>query len=99
MGMETVTRSDRLYTRVTTDEKRKIRMNALKCGLSEAEYIRKRSLGYEPRAIQPTVMYDFMNKLEQLYVKVCGKVSYETEKDLIDFIDTCYSEFFRQGVG
>lgn len=99
MGMEMETRSERLYTRVTPDEKNNIHMKALKCGVSESEYIRKRALGYEPRAIQSPVMYEFMNELERLYVKVSGKVSYETEKNLNDFIDTCYAEFFRQGVG
>lgn len=40
-----------------------------------------------------------MNKLENLYVKVNGKVSHETEKGLNDFMEACYAEFFRPGIG
>ena len=99
MNMEMQNRSERLYTRVTPEEKNRIHMKALKCGLSESEYIRKRALGYEPRAIPPPIMYDFMNKLESLYVKVDGKVSGEIEKGLNDFMEACYAEFFRPGIG
>ena len=41
---------ERLEVRLTEDDKAAIRAKAKACGLSQSEYIRKRALGYAPRA-------------------------------------------------
>ena len=40
-----------LKTRVTEKEKLRIENKAKKCGLSVSEYLRKRALGYSPKAL------------------------------------------------
>ena len=48
----------RLYLRVSPQEKKKIEDPAKNCGLSTAEYLRKRALGYVPKpAISDTFIF------------------------------------------
>jgi len=47
----------RLYTRVTSQEKSKIEQLAGKCGLSQSEYLRKRALGFVPKEVPPGAFF------------------------------------------
>ena len=48
-----------LFIRVSEKEKNMIEHNAERCGLSVSEYLRRRALGYMPRAVLPetTISY------------------------------------------
>ena len=41
-------------------------MLAKKCGLSLSEYLRQRSLGYEPGGYPPTEVFDVLDKLDEI---------------------------------
>ena len=56
-----------IYVRVTEKEKVRIENKAKKCGLSVSEYLRKRALGYSPKALLPETFYEFTEKLGVLY--------------------------------
>ena len=56
-----------LKFRVTEKEKIRIQNKAKKCGLSVSEYLRKRALGYSPKALLPETFYEFTEKLGVLY--------------------------------
>ena len=56
-----------VYVRVTEKEKIRIQNKAKKCGLSVSEYLRKRALGYSPKALLPDTFYVFSEKLGALY--------------------------------
>lgn len=77
-------KTDRLYTRVTPAEKKRIAGLAKHCGLSQAEYIRKRALGFEPR---PALGEDFY----QCYYRLCElcnrELSPTVEAALLELID------------
>ena len=51
----------RLYMRVSPKEKQQIESLAKACGLSTAEYLRKRALGYAVKAVIPDAFY-FLRK-------------------------------------
>ena len=47
-------------------EKERIRAKARKCGLSTAEYMKQRALGYEPRGVPPNALFVLLEKLGEL---------------------------------
>lgn len=53
----------RIAVRVTAKEKEKIQTKARKCGLSTAEYVKQRALGYEPRTVPPDALFACLEKL------------------------------------
>ena len=59
-------KSTRLYLRVSSQEKEKIDGLAKSCGLSTAEYIRRRALGYMPKKSVPDSFYGFSASLSEL---------------------------------
>lgn len=77
----------RIELRVTQSEKKKIARLAESCGLSQSEYVRQRTLGYAPRAVQPDVFFDFYQTLCRLCDEVADKVSPETERKLLEVVD------------
>ena len=56
----------RIAVRVTAKEKEKIQSKARKCGLSTTEYVKQRTLGYEPRGIPPDALFLCLEKLGEL---------------------------------
>ena len=56
----------RIAVRVTAMEKEKIQAKARKCGLSTTEYVKQRTLGYEPRGIPPDALFLCLEKLGEL---------------------------------
>ena len=53
----------RIEIRVKPKEKEAVSRIAKACGLSVSEYMLKRALGYEPKAVQPDAFFDFYGKL------------------------------------
>lgn len=87
-------KTDRLYTRVTPAEKKRIAGLAQHCGLSQAEYIRKRALGFEPR---PALSKDFY-KLYHRLCDFCNKsLSPDVEAALLDLITDIREELILPG--
>ena len=79
----------RIEARVTPEQKKKIKQVAKKCGLPQSEYIRKRALGYSPRALLPDAFYEFYAKL----CEVCNSVDGgDVEEKLLTLIDEIRSE-------
>ena len=93
------TKSERIYTRVTPHEKDKITRLAKKCGLSQAEYLRKRALGYSPKAVQPDAFYSFAAKLDDLCNLFGGQVSAETEQKIVQLADEIHATFVQPEKG
>lgn len=89
------TKSERIYTRVTPHEKDKITRLAKKCGLSQAEYLRKRALGYSPKAVQPDAFYTFAAQLDDLCNLCGGHVSAETEQRILQLADELHAAFVQ----
>ena len=52
--------------RVTVTEKKKVTMLAKKCCLSLSEYLRQRTLGYEPGGHPPKEVFDVLDKLDEI---------------------------------
>ena len=75
--------------RVSLKEKQQIESLAKSCGLSTAEYLRKRALGYAVKAVVPDAFYDFNEKLSELLNR---KLSPEVEAAALKFFDDIYAE-------
>lgn len=59
-------RSVGINVRVTVTEKKKVTMLAKKCGLSLSEYLRQRTLGYEPGGHPSKEVFDVLDKLDDI---------------------------------
>ncbi len=79
----------RLYLRVSPQEKKKITELAESCGISVAEYLRKRALGYAVKAVVPGAFYVFNEKISELLNR---ELSPETEAAALKLFDDIYAE-------
>ena len=79
----------RLYMRVSPKEKQQIESLAKSCGLSTAEYLRKRALGYAVKAVVPDAFYVFNEKLSELLNR---KLSPEVEAEALKLFDDIYAK-------
>ena len=80
-------RANSIYVRVTEKEKIRIKNKADKCGLTISEYLRKRALGYSPKALLPESFYEFSGKLSELYEQIDKGYSTELEERILSLID------------
>lgn len=80
-------RTTAIYVRVTEKEKSRIKNKADKCGLTMSEYLRKRALGYSPKALLPESFYEFSGKLSDLYEQINKGCSTELEEKILSLID------------
>ena len=85
-------RKVQLKFRVTEKEKVRIQNKVKKCGLSVSEYVRKRALGYAPKALLPENFYEFTEKLGDLYEALGRMHSTELQKAVLDLIDDVYAK-------
>ena len=76
-----------IYVRVTEKEKSRIKQKADKCGLSQSEYLRKRALGYSPKALLPESFYEFSSKLGEVYEQINKGYNTEIEEKLLSLLD------------
>ena len=65
----------------------RIKNKADKCGLTISEYLRKRALGYSPKALLPESFYEFSSKLGDLYEQLNKGYSNELEERILSLID------------
>ena len=80
-------RINSIYVRVTEKEKKRIKNKADKCGLTISEYLRKRALGYSPKALLAESFYEFSGKLGDLYEQLNKGYSTELEERILSLID------------
>ena len=80
-------RVNSINLRVTEKEKIRIKNKADKCGLTISEYLRKRALGYSPKALLPESFYEFSTKLSNLYEQLNKGYSTELEDKILSLID------------
>ncbi len=89
MNKKTNEKSHRIYLRVSQNEKQRITELANSCGLSVAEYLRKRALGYAVKAVVPDAFYIFNERLSELLNR---ELSPETEAKALKLFDDIYAE-------
>ena len=87
-------RTQAIFVRVTPQEKRKIEQIAVKCGLSQSEYLRKRALGFAPQTVLPDAFYDFSKNLGELLNR---DLSPETEVAALKLFDEMQTELLTPG--
>lgn len=80
-------RTVQLKFRVTEKEKTRIMNVSKKCGLSTSEYLRKRALGYSPKALLPESFYEFSEKLGILCDKFKAIENAELYEKTLSLID------------
>ena len=80
-------RANSIYVRVTEKEKIRIKNKADKCGLTVSEYLRKRALGYSPKALLPESFYEFSDKLGEIYEQFNKGYNTEVEERILSLID------------
>lgn len=80
-------RTVQLKFRVTEKEKTRIINTSQKCGLSTSEYLRKRALGYSPKALLPESFYEFSEKLGGLYDALETTDNAELQEKVLSLID------------
>ena len=81
-------RSVRLYLRVSPKEKQKIDDLAKSCGVSTAEYLRRRALGFTPPPAIPDAFFIFNEKLCELLNR---ELSPETEATALQIFDEMHT--------
>lgn len=81
-------KSVRLYLRVSPKEKKKIDDLAKSCGLSTAEYLRRRALGFTPSPAIPDAFFIFNEKLCELLNR---ELSPETEATALQLFDEMHA--------
>ena len=80
-------RANSIYVRVTEKEKIRIKNKADKCGLTVSEYLRKRALGYSPKALLPENFYEFSGKLGEIYEKFNSGYSADLQEKILALLD------------
>ena len=86
-------RKVQLKFRVTEKEKIRIENKAKKCGLSVSEYLRKRALGYSPKALLPESFYEFTERLSALHEALGTLNSTEFQAEVLNLLDEIYAKF------
>ncbi|MBQ4544921.1 MAG: hypothetical protein II996_05065 [Oscillospiraceae bacterium] len=87
-------RKVQLKFRITEKEKVRIENKAKKCGLSVSEYLRKRALGYAPKALLHESFYEFTEKLGVLYEAIGTLNSAELKAEVVKLLDEIYAKLF-----
>ena len=85
-------KKDSIYVRVTEKEKIRIENKAKKCGLSVSEYLRKRALGYSPKALLPESFYEFTEKIGVLYEALGTLNSTQLQAEVLKLLDEIYAK-------
>ena len=83
-------RKVQLKMRATEKEKVRIENKDKKCGLSVSEYLRKRALGYSPKALLPESFYEFTEKIGILYEALGTLNSTELQAEVLKLLDEIY---------
>ena len=78
-----------IFFTCTQAQKKQIKCIAKVCGMRQGEYILKRALGHEPKAVLPDVFFQFHDKLcKVLEMPLTSK----TEKAALRIFDEIYAQ-------
>ena len=86
----------RIAVRVTAKDKEKIQAKARKCGLSTSEYVKQRTLGYEPRTVPPDALFVCLERLGELADKASSP---ELDEKIRTLFKQITAEFLLPGKG
>ena len=78
-----------IFFTCTEAQKKQIKRIAKVCGMRQGEYILKRALGYEPKAVLPDAFFQFHDKLCKVLEM---PLTPETEKAALRIFDEIYSQ-------
>ena len=84
----------RIELRAKAIEKEQIQRLAARCHLPVSEYVIKRALGYEPKAVPPDAFFDFYDKLCQIINRTEDA---KTEAVLLELADEMHTAFLLPG--
>ena len=84
----------RIELRAKAIEKEQIQRLAARCHLPVSEYVIKRALGYEPKAVPPDAFFDFYDKLCQI---INSTEDAKTEAVLLELADEMHTAFLLPG--
>ena len=90
-------RNGRLDIRLSASEKTAVQRKARACGLSVSEYVRKRALGYEPRAAPSDELLSFTSALIELVNK--NEASDAVGRTALELLADIRRSFFESGAG
>ena len=90
-------RNGRLDIRLSGSEKTAVQRKAKACGLSVSEYIRKRALGYEPRAAPSDELLAVTSALIELINR--NEASADLEETALELLADIRRSFFESGAG
>ena len=90
-------RNGRLDIRLSESEKTAVQRKARACGLSISEYVRKRALGYEPRAAPSDELLSFTSALIELINK--NEASADLEETTLELLADIRRAFFESSDG
>lgn len=90
-------RTERLDIRVSENEKSAITRKAKTCDLSVSEYVRKRALGYEPRAAPSDELLSFTSALIELINR--NEASADLKETALELLADIRRSFFESGAG
>ena len=82
----------RIEIRLSEKDKEKVEEYAKRCGLTISEYIRQRTLGYEPKAVLPSVFYLFLEKMDALIEK---NISPEVNESALKLLQEITNELIK----
>ena len=85
-------RNKEIHFRVDEKEKTRITNKAKKCGLPISEYIRKRALGYSPKALLPETFYIFSERVGALYEQLKIHGADKLQEDVLKLLDEIQME-------
>ena len=78
-----------IFFEATEAQKKKIKKNAALCEMRQGEYILRRALGYEPKAVQPDAFYHFHR---DLCVFLNKELTPDMETVALKLFDEIYAE-------
>lgn len=81
-----------IFFTCTKAQKKQIKRIAEICGMRQGEYILKRALGYEPKAVLPNVFFQFHDKLCKVLEM---PLTPETEKAALLIFDEIYAQLIN----
>ncbi len=55
---------------LSDEEERQLRLNAVKVGFSEVEYVRSLIMGYQPKALPPKELYDLIMEIRKIGINI-----------------------------
>lgn len=69
---------------LSEEEERQLRLNAIKVGLSEVEYVRSLIMGYTPKELPPKELYDLILEIRKIGININQIAKKANSTNIID---------------